>query len=646
MSGGPFRLIHGGRSEEPTPGLLIVGASEVVTLAGGVRMGERQGDVGRLSAADFGGPDAPDAPVVACWEGRIAAVGPRAALEAALEAEGYQLGRFARLDAGGGSVTPGLIDPHTHLLFAGSREGEWQMRQRGAGYLEILEAGGGILSTVAATREASTEALLAHGRRWLDEMLGHGVTTIEAKSGYGLDLETEIRLIEAAYQLGREGPIDIVPTYLGAHAVPPEFRSRPDGTEAYVRSVIEEQLPGVAAHGRARFCDVFCENGVFSADQSRRILEAAAGYGLALRLHADELAPSGGAELAAELGAASADHLATPSEAGIDALAAAAGEGRPVVATVLPATTWFLMKDHGAPARTFIERGVPVALGTDFNPGTSPTASLPLAMTVACLELGLTPDEALSAVTINAARAIGLEDEIGSLEPGKSADLVIWRVPSSTPDPVLAGRRPGADGRQARARRPRPGLTPAPADLGLLAARFEEDGRRLERQARRRHRQLRLGDRLGAHLVEEALERLGAIGVVVADRHRDHDLRVELGDELRGPGRRHRAAERNAGDVHRADVPELLLRQEVADVAEVDGVDAIDLDDEGDLLARFGPAGVVAIGPDAGDEDLLDLVLAGAVEHERAVQARRQERAPVARMLALAPVAAGDRRGG
>ncbi len=435
MSGGPFRLIHGGRSDEPTLGLLIVGAAEVVTLAGGVRMGPSQGDVGRLSASDAGGPDAPDAPVVACWEGRIVAVGPRAALETALEAQGYPLGRFARLDAAGGTITPGLIDPHTHLLFAGSREGELLMRQQGAGYLEILEAGGGILSTVAATRAASSDALLAHGRRWLDEMLGHGVTTIEAKSGYGLDLETEIRLLEVAYRLGREGPIDVVPTFLGAHAVPPEFRSRPDGTEAYVRSVIEDQLPGVAAHGRARFCDVFCETGVFTADQSRRILQAAAAYGLVPRLHADELAPSGGAELAAELGAASADHLATPSAAGIDALALAASEGRAIVATVLPTTTWFLMKDHGAPARTFIERGIPVALGTDFNPGTSPTASLPLAMTVACLELGLTPDEALSAVTINAARALGLEDEIGSLEPGKSADLVIWRVPTSTQIP-------------------------------------------------------------------------------------------------------------------------------------------------------------------------------------------------------------------
>jgi len=431
VSGGPFRLIHGGRSDEPTPGLLIVGASEVVTLAGGVRMGAAQGEVGRLSAADVGGPDAAESPVVACWEGRIAAVGPRTHVETALEAEGYPLGRFARLDAAGGTVTPGLIDPHTHLLFGGSRENEWLLRQRGAGYLEILAAGGGILSTVAATRAATVDELMAHGRRWLDEMLGHGVTTIEAKSGYGLDLETEIRMIEAAYRLGLEGPIEIVPTYLGAHAVPPEFRTRPEGTEAYVRSVIDEQLPGVAAHGRARFCDVFCEEGVFDADQSRRILEAAAGYGLALRLHADELTPSGGAELAADIGALSADHLATPSDAGIYALALAAADDRAVVATVLPATTWFLMKDHGAPARTFIDRGIPVAIGTDFNPGTSPVASLPLAMTVACVELGLSPDEVLSAVTINAARSLGLEDDVGSLEPGKAADIVIWRVPTS-----------------------------------------------------------------------------------------------------------------------------------------------------------------------------------------------------------------------
>jgi imidazolonepropionase len=441
MTGGPFRVIEGGRGDEPTPGLLVIGASEVVTLAGGLRAGAAQGEVARLRAADVGGPDAPDAPVVACWEGRIAAVGSREAVERMLEAEGYPLGRFVRLDAAGGAVTPGLVDPHTHLLFAGTREDELMLRQQGAGYLEILAAGGGILATVAATRAASEEDLLTHGRRWLDEMLGHGVTTIEAKSGYGLDLATELRLVEAAYALGREGPVDVVPTYLGAHAVPPEFRSRPDGTEAYVRSILEEQLPGVAAHGRARFCDVFCESGVFDPDQSRRILEAAAAYGMIPRLHADELAPSGGAELAAELGAASADHLAAPSTEGIDALAAAAAAGHPVVATLLPATTWFLMSDHHAPARTFIERGVPVALATDFNPGTSPTASLPLVMTVACLSLGLSPDEALAAVTINAAHALVLGDEIGSLEAGKAADLVVWRVPTTTQIPYW----PGAD---------------------------------------------------------------------------------------------------------------------------------------------------------------------------------------------------------
>jgi imidazolonepropionase len=426
-----LRVIPGGRGEAAAPGLLVIGASEIVTIAGGLRSGVAQNEVARMSAADAGGPGSPSAPVVAVWEGRILAVGGQAELEKLLEADGYPLGRFARLDARGGAVTPGLVDPHTHLLFAGSREDELELRQRGAGYMEILAAGGGILSTVAATRSASPEALAAHGRRWLDEMLGHGTTTIEAKSGYGLDLATELRLLEVAHELGKAGPIEIVPTFLGAHAVPPEFRSRPDGTEAYVRSVIEEQLPGVAAQGRARFCDVFCEEGAFTADQSRRILLAASGLGMLPRLHADELVPSGGAELAAEIGAVSADHLAAPSEAGLAALAEAAADGRAVVATLLPATTWFLMKDHHAPARRFIELGIPVAIGTDFNPGTSPTASMPLAMTVACLSLGLTPDEALVAATINAAHAVGLGDEIGSVEEGKAADLVIWNVPTS-----------------------------------------------------------------------------------------------------------------------------------------------------------------------------------------------------------------------
>ncbi len=468
------RVIEGGRAEDAS-GLIVVNAGEIATLAGGLRAGPSQGELGllrppaeQLSAADrrrrrfetssasgSGGaraaheaaPSEPEAdprrllPAVACWEGQIAAVGTLEEVEIELAARNLTLDRFQRLDAAGGCVTPGLIDAHTHLLFAGTRERELQLRQQGAGYLEILAAGGGILSTVAATRAASDEALRAHGRRWLDEMLTHGTTTIEAKSGYGLDTETELRLLEIAQRLDREGPVEVVPTYLGAHAVPEEFRDRADATEAYVGSVIDDQLPAVAAQGIARFCDVFCEHGVFSADQSRRILAAAAGLGLRARLHADEIEPSGGAELAAEIGAVSVDHLVAPSAAGLDALQAAAGRGRAVVATLLPATTLFLMSSHYAPARELIERGIPVALATDFNPGTSPTPNLPLVMTIACLQLRLTPAEALAAVTINAAHAIGRDGDIGSIEVGKQADLAIWGVPAVDQIPYW----PGAD---------------------------------------------------------------------------------------------------------------------------------------------------------------------------------------------------------
>ena len=233
--------------------------------------------------------------------------------------------------------------------------------------------------------------------------------------------------------------MEVVPTFLGAHAVPAEFRDRPDPAEAYLRSVMRDQLPAVAAQGRARFCDVFCEAGVFTADQSRRLLVEAQRLGLEPRLHADELEPSGGAELAAELGAASADHLAAPSREGVAALAQAAAGDTPVVATVLPATSLFLMKDHGAPARTFIERGIPVALGTDFNPGTSPTPNLPLVVSLAVLRLGLTPTEALAAVTINAAQALHLAETHGSLEVGKQADLVVWDVPGHELIPYWLG---------------------------------------------------------------------------------------------------------------------------------------------------------------------------------------------------------------
>jgi len=456
--GNGARGLRGGRQGDPTRGLLVVGAAEVTTLAGGPRRGAAQADPAI----------APPGTAIACLDGRIVAVGPAAeaseALAAALEAGGRDPRAIDVLDAAGATVTPGLVDAHTHLLFAGSREGEVAMRARGATYLEILAGGGGILSTVRATRAASDAALLAHGRRWLARMLQTGTTTVEAKSGYGLDTATELRLLAAAGRLAAEGPVDVVPTFLGAHAVPAEVRAAHPGdpdaaTEAYVTAVIAEQLPAVAAQGIARSCDVFCESGVFTADQARRILLAARALGLEIRLHADELAPSGGAELAAELGALSADHLGAPSAAGIAALAraalagAAAGAdpagsaaparavstaGRPVVAVLLPTVPWFLGLDVREPARELIEAGIPVALATDFNPGTSPVTSLPLVMTAAILTLRLGPAEALVATTVNAAAALGLADR-GALVPGLRADLVAWDVPTHAQVPYWAG---------------------------------------------------------------------------------------------------------------------------------------------------------------------------------------------------------------
>lgn len=403
--------------------MLIHGASEVATVAGGVRRGAAQADAAVLRA-DGGSLS------VLAWDGRIVALGPPDDVARAAEGAGIVPESLRSVDAAGCLVTPGLIDPHTHLLFAGTREAEAELRRRGAGYLEILAAGGGILSTVRATRAAGEEQLLTHGRRWLRRMLRHGVTTVEVKSGYGLDAATELRLLRVAGRLAAEGPLELVPTFLGAHAVPEELRDWRYPKRGFLDRVITEQLPAVAEQGIAVFNDVFCEEGVFSAEQSRRVLEAGIALGLRPRLHADELRPSGGAQLAAEIGAASADHLATPSAAGIAALAAAADRGTPVVATLLPTTTFALMSDRYAPARTLIERGIPVALGSDFNPGTSPTPNLQLVLSIACLQLRLSPAEALVGVTINAARALGLEATHGSLERGKQADMAVWDVSS------------------------------------------------------------------------------------------------------------------------------------------------------------------------------------------------------------------------
>jgi imidazolonepropionase len=411
----------------------LSGASEIATLAGGLRAGAAQNDVAPLRGDAPAGH--PEALAVAVDGGRIVAVGPEGSVRQQVAASGVDPETLDLLDLEGATLTPGLIDPHTHLLFAGSREREWELRRRGEGYLEILAAGGGILSTVERTRAATDDELLAHGRRWLSEMLGHGVTTVEAKSGYGLDTENELRLLRSIGMLDEEGPIELVPTFLGAHAVPTDAAD----PGAYVETVIEQQLPRVAEQGIARFCDVFCEQGIFDVDQSRRILQAGLAAGLRPRLHADQIRASGGAQLAAELRAASADHLGAIDDEGMAALAGAAREGHAVTATLLPASTLVLGVEWPAPARSLIERGIPVALGTDFNPGSAPTANLPLVLSLACLSLGLTPAEALVAVTVNAAFALGLEATHGSLEPGRQADLVAWHVPTHEQIPYWLG---------------------------------------------------------------------------------------------------------------------------------------------------------------------------------------------------------------
>ncbi|MGJ3206381.1 imidazolonepropionase [Geobacillus thermoleovorans] len=325
------------------------------------------------------------------------------------------------IDAKGKTVTPGLVDPHTHLVYAGSREHEWTMRLGGATYMEIMNAGGGIHATTKATREASEEMLYEESKRRLDQFLLHGVTTVEAKSGYGLSLEHEIKQLEVAKRLDDTHPVDIVSTFLGAHAVPPEWKHDPD---EYVRLVIDEMIPEVSRRGLAEFNDVFCERGVFTPDQARLILEAGKEHGLTPKIHADEIEPYGGAELAAEVGAISADHLLRASDEGIRRMA----DGG-VIGVLLPGTAFFLMT-QAADARRLIDAGVPVALATDCNPGSSPTVSLPLVMSLACLHMGMTPAEAMAAATINAAHAIGRAHLVGSLEPGKKADLVIFNVPN------------------------------------------------------------------------------------------------------------------------------------------------------------------------------------------------------------------------
>lgn len=325
------------------------------------------------------------------------------------------------LDAKGKIVLPGLIDPHTHIVYAGSRENEFNMRLNGATYMEIMNNGGGIHATTTKTRAASHNELLEQSKKRLNSFLKHGVTTIEAKSGYGLDWETEKKQLEVAKQLNEEHVIDVVRTFMGAHAVPANYKENPD---EFVRIVIDEMLPEVAKYNLAEFNDVFCERGVFTPEQSRRILEAGKNYGLIPKIHADEIEPYEGAELAAEVGAISADHLLRVSDQGIKKIA-----DKGVIGVLLPGTAFFLMADS-ARGRKMIDEGVPVALSTDCNPGSSPTTSLPFIMNLACMKMGMTPAEAIVACTINAAHAINRGKEIGSLEVGKKADVVMMDVPN------------------------------------------------------------------------------------------------------------------------------------------------------------------------------------------------------------------------
>lgn len=326
------------------------------------------------------------------------------------------------IEGTGKTVTPGLIDPHTHVVYSGSRENELPLKLNNVSYIDILKTGGGILSTVRKTRKASPIQLVEETKKRLDFMLLHGTTTIESKSGYGLNFHDEIKMLEVNKELNKIQPIDIVSTYMGAHAIPEEYK---DNREGYVKLIIEEVIPYVSKYNLAEFIDCFCEEGVFTIEESKRILREGIKNNLKVKLHADEIESMGGAELAAELGAVSAEHLVGASEAGIKALA----EGG-VCAVLLPATSFYLMLNKFASARKMIDVGVAVALATDCNPGTSPTESLQSIMTFACFGMKMLPEEIINAMTINAACAIGRQQKIGSIENLKQADLVIFNSPN------------------------------------------------------------------------------------------------------------------------------------------------------------------------------------------------------------------------
>lgn len=387
-----------------TADLLIKNANELVTLKGESKrplIGKQMEELGIIKDG-----------AVAVKDGRILAVGKTGDISKQFRAE-------ETIDAVGRLVVPGFVDPHTHLVFAGSREDEFELRLKGVSYMEILRKGGGILKTVEATRQANEQELVEDGMKTLNIMLACGTTTVEAKSGYGLTLKDELKCLKVAKELNEKHPIDVVPTFLGAHAVPAELKGNTDG---YVDTIIDTMIPKVAKQRLAEFCDVFCENDVFNIEQSRRILVKAKEHGLKPKVHADEMTPFGGAELAAEVDAVSAEHLLFASENGLRMMAR-----KGVTAVLLPAAAFSLMTAKYADARKMIDLGVPVAMGTDFNPSCW-VENQQLIIALACRQMQMTPAEALVAVTINAAHAINRANEVGSLEVGKKADVVVLDV--------------------------------------------------------------------------------------------------------------------------------------------------------------------------------------------------------------------------
>ncbi|MFF5398392.1 imidazolonepropionase [Peribacillus butanolivorans] len=391
-----------------TKPIWIKNATHLATLASekkGPRSKEAMSDLGLIEDGSL-------------WmeNGLIQAVGTTKEIE---ELYADRLHEVEVFDASGHLVTPGLVDPHTHVVYGGSRASEFEMRLEGATYMDIMNAGGGIHATTRMTREASEEELMEQTIRRLDSFLAHGVTTVEGKSGYGMNLETELKQLRVMKKLQEKHPIDLVPTFMGAHAVPKEFKGREDD---FVDHLINEMLPIVTKEKLAEFNDVFCEKGVFTPEQSERILEAGKNYGLIPKIHADEIESYGGAELAAKIGAISAEHLLKASEEGIQDMAKSG-----TIACLLPATALYL-REEAAAGRRMIDEGVAVAISTDCNPGSSPTTSMPLVMNLACISMRLTPAEALTAATYNAACAINRQEKVGSLEVGKQADVVLWNV--------------------------------------------------------------------------------------------------------------------------------------------------------------------------------------------------------------------------